>query len=129
MSEDMWMILAIIKPFKLDAVTLALESMPGFAGITVSDCRGFGRERLADLEEAAADTTGQRRRSTTEELSDFTDKVRVEIVVRGRNSGDAVMDVIARTAHTGRRGDGKIFMWPITAAIRIRTSERDSKAL
>jgi nitrogen regulatory protein PII len=130
MAQDMWMVQAVIQPFKLDAVTLALEELPGFGGITVTDCRGFGKEKLADLEEAApGEDPQQRRRRSDASLVDFTAKLRLEIAVAGRDQADAIVETISKSAHTGRRGDGKIFVWPIARAVRVRTFEEGDRAL
>ena len=130
MADDMWMVQAVIQPFRLDTVTLALEELPGFGGMTVSDCRGFGQEKLADLDEASESATSHpRRRRTDSGLVDFTAKVRLDIATFGRAQADAIVDTIARTAHTGRRGDGKIFAWRIARVVRVRTFEESADAL
>lgn len=123
MSDDMWMIQAIIQPFKLDQVTLALESMPWFGGITVIECRGFGREKVADvgIEHVV--------RSDQGDVVDFTAKLLLEIAVAGRDRADAVIEALANAAHTGHRGDGKIFAWPLTRAVRVRTMDEGNAAL
>ena len=121
-GDELWMVLAIIQPFKLDAMTLALESLPHFGGMTVSECRGFGHGKV---EEEADNAT----RAPQSEVTDFTAKLRLEIAVRGRVRADAVIEAIARTAHTGNAGDGKIFSWPLERAVRIRTLDEGSFAL
>jgi nitrogen regulatory protein PII len=126
MAAELWMIQAIIQPFKLDAVTRALGQLPGFGGMTVGDCRGFGHEWLG-LE--AEDRDQPRTRSADAELLEFKPKLRLEIAVAGRERADAVAETIARSAHTGRGGDGKIFLWPVTRAIRIRSFGTDESAL
>jgi nitrogen regulatory protein P-II 1 len=93
----MKMIVAMIQPFKLQDVTLALESVPGFPGMTVSDARGFGREHLEE--------SGDR----LEKLTDFSPCVRVEIIVED-DALDQVVETLVSSAHTGRRGDGKIIV-------------------
>lgn len=132
-GTEMFMVVAFIQPFKLDTVTLALEQIPAFNGMTVSDCRGFGRGKLrTEVQNAAADApdvTAQESRPTEQGLIDFLPKVKLEIAVVGRAQADAVVDTIVRTAHTGRRGDGKILMWPISHAVRVRTFEADTDAL
>lgn len=127
MADDMWMIEAVIQPFKLDAVTLALEEIPAFRGITVSDCRGFGQEKLAGAHDPARGASPPH--SHGGDFIDFTTKLKLEIAVAGRAAADLVVDTIARTAHTGRRGDGKIFAWPIARVVRVRTLEEDVNAL
>ena len=115
------MVLAVIQPFKLDTVVLALEALPHFGGLTVTECRGFGHGK-ADLE--ARDEL-----VTQSDVVDFTAKVRIEIAVSDREQADRVIDVLARTAHTGNLGDGKIFSWPLARAVRIRTFSEGSAAL
>lgn len=131
MSGEFWMIEAMIQPFKLDTVTLALEQLPDFRGMTVSECRGFGPERLAQGEPALANEAGAapKRRRNDSGLIDFTPKVKLEIVVAGRAAADAVVSTIARVAHTGRRGDGKIFLWPVTRVVRVQTMQEGETAL
>ena len=130
MVDDIWMILAVIQPFKLDAVTLALEELAGFGGMTVTECRGFGQEKLADLEEESESPPSHpRRRRSDTGFVDFTAKVKLEIATLGRVQADAIVETIASAAHTGRRGDGKIFVWPITRAVRVRTLEEGAGAL
>ena len=126
MAVDLWMVQAIIQGFKLEAVTRALEQVAGFGGMTVSDCRGFGHEKLG-MEEEDRDQPGGRRPEA--DLTDFKPKVRLEIAIAGRERADAVADAIARSAHTGRGGDGKVFLWPLTRAIRIRSFGVDEAAL
>ncbi|MGH7510491.1 MAG: P-II family nitrogen regulator [Gemmatimonadales bacterium] len=126
MAEELWMVMAVIQPFKLDSVTRALENVVGFAGMTVSDCRGFGREKL--------DSTGERedeaqRYQSDAGLIDFTSKVRLDIAVAGQENADAVAEALLQSAHTGRRGDGKIFLWPLTRVVRVRTAEQNAEAL
>lgn len=121
LSNDIWMIVAVIQPFRLDAVTLALEATEGFGGMTVSDCRGFGRDKIiGDMEIG---------RQSPSNAVDFVDKRKLEIVVASRASMDAVVDAIARIAHTGNRGDGKVFSWPVSRAVRIRTFEQGTAAV
>ena len=131
MQDEMWMVVAIIQPFKLETVTLALARVAGFGGMTVSDCRGFGRAKLAtDAATAGESVSDQpRRRSSDEELVDFTSKIRIEIVVATRAVADAVVEAVVQTAQTGRGGDGKLFAWPIRRAVRIRTKQEDAAAL
>lgn len=125
-DTDLWMVMAVIQEFRLDAVTLALERVPGFGGMTVSDCRGFGQEKMRDaVQSGDAGAAGERLGS----IVDFTAKVKLEVVVAARAHADAVVETIARAAHTGRRGDGKVFVWPLTRAVRIRTMESDRAAL
>ena len=126
MSDELWMILAVIQPFKLDSVTRALENVAGFAGMTVFECRGFGREKLDPSGEGEDDA---QRYQSDAGLIDFTPKVRLEIAVAGQESADAVAEALLQSAHTGRRGDGKVFLWPIANAMRIRTRQAGTDAL
>lgn len=146
-EQNLWMILAIIQPFKLDAVTLALESLAGFGGMTVSDCRGFGHGKIAD-EEHDMNKSGRMARSSDESrtvqggrtvlqqsregassVTDFTRKIRLEVAVHGHGNAVAVVHAIAHAAHTGRRGDGKVFAWTLAHAVRVRTFDVDAGAL
>ncbi|HKO91843.1 MAG TPA: P-II family nitrogen regulator [Polyangiaceae bacterium] len=126
MAVELWMVQAIIREFKLDAVTRALEQVPGFGGMTVSNCRGFGHEKLG-TENEDRDNPGARR--PEDDLSEFKPRVRLEIAVIGRERADAVAGTIAESAHTGRGGDGKIFLWPLSRAVRIRNFGEDELAL
>jgi len=133
-DADLWMVLAIIQPFKLDTVTLALEEIAGFGGMTVSDCRGFGHRKLTDeatddAREARHEPPRSNEREASGQVLDFTRKVRLEIAVAGREAAELVIETIAHAAHTGRRGDGKIFAWPLSAAVRIKTFDKGSRAL
>ena len=107
---------AIIKPFKLDEVKESLNSI-GIQGITVSEVKGFGRQKgHTELYRGA------------EYVVDLLPKVKVEVVVNDDMVASAV-DAIAQAAATGRIGDGKIFVIPVEDAIRIRTGERGEIAL
>ncbi|MEO8561007.1 MAG: P-II family nitrogen regulator [bacterium] len=125
--DEPWMVQAVIQPFKLDTVTRSLEALAGFAGMTVTAVRGFGREKLEDR--AAAHRAPARGGPAHEPLDDFTAKLRLDIAVTGRVRADEVAAVIARAAHTGNRGDGKIFLWPLARVIRVRTMEEGHRAL
>lgn len=105
----MKMVFAFVQPFKLDAVTRNLEKLPRFPGMTVGSVRGFGREH-SELPPQALD----------EILEDFTDKIQVQTIVHDEQV-DAVIDAIARAAHTGRYGDGMIFVVPVERSMRIAT--------
>ena len=107
---------AIIKPFKLDEVKEAL-SKEGIQGMTISEVKGFGRQRgHTELYRGA------------EYVVDFLPKVKIEILVTDEQAF-AVADIILSTARTGRIGDGKIFIVPVEDAIRIRTGERGNDAI
>ncbi len=107
---------AIIKPFKLDDVKEALSEI-GIQGITVTEAKGFGRQKgHTELYRGA------------EYVVDFLPKVKLEIVIKD----DMVVDVvntIVESAKTDRIGDGKVFVFPVEEAVRIRTNERGEDAL
>ena len=131
-DADLWLVIAIIQPFRVDAVTLALENIPGFGGMTVSDCRGFGHGKVSDEgAEDAAEQSGSAARigHRANEVLDFTPKVRLDIAVAGRERADRVVEAIGRSAHTGRRGDGKVFALPLNVAVRVRTFDEGRSAL
>lgn len=107
---------AIIKPFKLDEVKEALNEI-GIQGITVSEVKGFGRQKgHTELYRGA------------EYVVDFLPKVKIEIVVK-EDMVQKVVETITNTARTGRIGDGKIFILPIDEAVRIRTGEKGEEAI
>ena len=112
----MKLITAVIKPFKLDDVREALSEI-GVQGITVTEVKGFGRQKgHTELYRGA------------EYVVDFLPKVKLETVVAA-DMAEQVVEVIARAANTGKIGDGKIFVSPIEQAIRIRTGETGGEAL
>jgi nitrogen regulatory protein P-II 2 len=112
----MKLIKAIIKPFKLDDVREALSEV-GVQGITVSEVKGFGRQKgHTELYRGA------------EYRVDFLPKVKLETVVSDENV-ESVVNAIRESANTGKIGDGKIFVVPIEQAIRIRTGESGDDAL
>ena len=107
---------AIIKPFKLDEVKEALHEV-GVSGITVTEAKGFGRQKgHTELYRGA------------EYIVDFLPKVRLEVVVDD-DLAPRVIEAIQTSAQTGRIGDGKIFVYAVEDAIRIRTGERGSDAI
>ena len=112
----MKLITAIIKPFKLDDVKSALESY-GVHGMTVSEARGYGRQRGHTEVYRGAEYT-----------VDLVPKVRLEVLVDD-DDADSVLDVIVKSAQTGRIGDGKAWMVPVDAVVRVRTGERGIDAL
>ena len=112
----MKLITAIIKPFKLDEVREALSAI-GVQGITVTEVKGFGRQKgHTELYRGA------------EYVVDFLPKVKLEVVVED-GLAERCVEAIAAAAQTGRIGDGKIFVLPVEAALRIRTGERDDAAI
>ena len=107
---------AIIKPFKLDEVKSALHEV-GVTGLTVAEVRGFGRQKGHTEVYRGA-----------EYVVDFLPKVKIEVVMEDSMVERAV-EAIQQSAHTGRIGDGKIFISSIEEAIRIRTGERGADAI
>lgn len=109
-------VIAIIKPFKLDDVREALSEI-GVQGITVSEVKGFGRQKgHTELYRGA------------EYVVDFLPKVKLEVVCSDAQL-DAVIESITKAANTGKIGDGKIFVTPVEQAIRIRTGETGTDAI
>ena len=107
---------AIIKPFKLEEVKEALSEI-GLSGITVVEAKGFGRQKgHTELYRGA------------EYVVDFLPKVKIEVVLDD-DQVDRAIETIQKAAHTGKIGDGKIFVVPIETAIRIRTGETGSSAI
>ena len=112
----MKLIMAVIKPFKLDEVKEALNEV-GLQGITVTEAKGFGRQKgHTELYRGA------------EYVVDFLPKVKIEVVLPDELL-DAAVEAIRKAAQTGRIGDGKIFVSPVETAVRIRTEERGPDAL
>ena len=112
----MKLVTAIIKPFKLEDVKEALRSA-GVQGMTVTEARGFGRQRGHTEVYRGA-----------EYQVDFVPKVKIEVLVDDAQV-DGVIDAVMNTARTGKIGDGKIFVSPVDQAHRIRTGEKGSDAL
>ena len=107
---------AIIRPFKLEDVKIALVNS-GIVGMTVSEVRGFGRQK------------GQVERYRGSEFTvEFLQKLKVEVVVEDEKV-NSVIDAIAEAAKTGEIGDGKIFITSIDSVVRIRTGDKDEEAL
>ena len=112
----MKMVCAIIKPFKLDDVREALADL-GVQGVTVTEVKGFGRQKgHTELYRGA------------EYVVDFLPKVKLELTIDDELV-DQALEVITNTARTGKIGDGKIFVYDLEKALRIRTGETGSKAL
>jgi nitrogen regulatory protein P-II 1 len=110
------MVMAIIKPFKLDEVREALAEV-GVQGLTVTEVKGFGRQKgHAELYRGA------------EYVVDFLPKIKIEVAVAD-DQVERVVEAITHTANTGKIGDGKIFVWQLDRIIRIRTGELDMDAL
>jgi len=107
---------AIIKPFKLDELKEGLASL-GIKGMTVSEVKGFGRQKgHSEIYRGAEYTV------------DFVAKVKVEVVVSAEMT-DKVVEVILKHAKTGKIGDGKVFVLPVEAVYRIRTGEQGEAAI
>ena len=107
---------AIIKPFKLDEVREGLSEV-GITGLTVTEVKGFGRQKgHTELYRGA------------EYVVDFLPKIKVEVVL-GDDMVDQAVEAIVKAAHTGKSGDGKIFVSPVEQVIRIRTGETNESAI
>ncbi|MCP5179306.1 MAG: P-II family nitrogen regulator [Pseudomonadales bacterium] len=112
----MQMVIAIIKPFKLDDVRSALSDI-GVHGMTVSEVKGFGRQKgHTELYRGA------------EYVVDFLPKIKIEVAVDA-SMLDQVIEAIQKSAHTGKVGDGKIFVIALTEVLRIRTGETGAEAI
>ena len=112
----MKLIMAIIKPFKLDTVREALTEL-GIQGLTVSEAKGFGRQKgQTEIYRGA------------EYVIDFVPKVRLDLVVED-GQVDSVVEAIQSAAHTDKIGDGKIFVLEVAQAVRIRTGETGGDAI
>ena len=112
----MKLVTAIIKPFKLDEVREALSAI-GVQGITVTEVKGFGRQKgHTELYRGA------------EYVVDFLPKVKIEVVVAD-DIVEQVIEAVSKAARTGKIGDGKIFVTPIDQAVRIRTGETGEEAV
>jgi len=112
----MKMLIAIIKPFKLDEVKDALQGV-GVQGMTVTEVKGFGRQKGHTEVYRGA-----------EYVVDFLPKIKIEVLVRDDVVSEAT-EVICNAAGTGKIGDGKIFVLPVEEVVRIRTSERGEAAI
>jgi len=107
---------AFIKPFKLDDVVEALSEI-GIEGLTVSEVKGFGRQKgRTEIYKGA------------EYVVDFLPKMKIEIILNDALV-DSAIEAIQKSAHTGKIGDGKIFILPVEGALRIRTGDKDEAAL
>jgi nitrogen regulatory protein P-II 1 len=112
----MKLVVAVIKPFKLDDVKDILKDL-GVQGLTVSEVHGFGRQRGHTEVYRGAEYT-----------IDLVPKVRIEVVVSESDVSD-VVEAIVSTARTGKIGDGKVWVVPIDEVVRVRTGERGSEAV
>ena len=112
----MKMVMAVVKPFKIDDVREALSAL-GVEGLTVSEVRGYGRQKgQTEIYRGAEYSVG------------FLPKVKVEVAVEDELA-ERVVETIQAAANTGRIGDGKIFVLDMTHAVRIRTGEMNAQAL
>ena len=112
----MKLVTAVIKPFKLDDVREALSTI-GVQGITVSEVKGFGRQKgQTELYRG------------TEYRNDFLPKTKIELAVKDEDT-DSVISAISSVSNTGKVGDGKIFVYDLEKAVRIRTGETGDEAL
>ena len=112
----MKLITAIVKPAKVDDIKVALQAA-GVAGMTVSETRGFGRQKgHTEIYRGAEYTV------------DFIPKVRIEVLVEDKDLQN-ILDVIVSTANTGSIGDGKVWVTPVDQVVRVRTGERGGDAL
>jgi nitrogen regulatory protein P-II 2 len=115
-DADMKLVMAIIKPFKLDDVREALTPL-GVQGLTVSEVKGFGRQKgQTEIYRGA------------EYHVNFLPKVKIEVAVPS-DLAEQVVEAIMKAAHTGKIGDGKIFIMDVERVVRIRTGELDAEAL
>ena len=112
----MKLITAIVKPAKVDEIKVALQAA-GVSGMTVSETRGFGRQKgHTEIYRGAEYTV------------DFIPKVRIEILAEDSEAG-SIVDLIVATANTGSIGDGKVWVTPVDTVVRVRTGERGGDAL
>jgi nitrogen regulatory protein P-II 1 len=112
----MKLVVGVIKPHKLDEVKNALEAF-GVQGMTVSEASGYGRQRGHTEVYRGAEYT-----------VDLVPKVRIEVLVDDDDAGD-VLDVVVKSAQTGRIGDGKVWTLPVEDVVRVRTGEHGADAL
>ena len=112
----MKLVTAIVKPHRVEEVKQALQDL-GIQGLTLSEVRGYGRQRGHTEVYRGAEYT-----------VDLLEKVRVEILVDNHQATD-IVDVIVSSANTGRAGDGKVWVTDVHQAVRVRTGERDETAL
>ena len=112
----MKLVMAVIKPFKLDLVREALTQQ-GVEGLTVTEVKGFGRQKgHTEIYRGAEYTVS------------FLPKIKVEVAVKDA-AADAVVEALADAARTGQIGDGKVFVYDLSQVVRIRTGEKDEDAL
>ncbi|MCK4177579.1 P-II family nitrogen regulator [Aciditerrimonas ferrireducens] len=112
----MKLVVAVVKPFKLDDVKEALKLL-GVQGMTLTEAQGFGRQRGHTEVYRGA-----------EYEVDFVPKLRIEVLVED-HLAEEVVEAVVRAARTGKIGDGKVWVLPVEAAVRVRTGERGAEAL
>jgi len=112
----MKLVVAVVKPFKLDDVKEALGTL-GITGLTVSEVQGYGRQKGHTEVYRGAEYT-----------VDFVPKVRIEVLVDGVDA-DRVVDALVAAARTGKIGDGKVWVVPVDEVVRVRTGERGLDAV
>ncbi len=110
------MVLAFLPPHRLDEVALRLQRLEQFPGMTVTDARGYGHEKAREEHDSRV------------QLTDFTPTVRIEMVLP-EDLVEDVLSTIYEVAHTGRRGDGKVYVLPVSDALRIKTGQRGASAV
>ena len=108
---------AIIRPFKLLDVTEALQKIEGLPGVTISEIKGFGKNRAKNAKD-----------KIVYEMVELVPRIKLEVVVADEMS-EEVVNVIQKYSHTGNSGDGKIFVINVEDAIKIRTNERGEEAI
>lgn len=108
---------AIIQPSLLTKVIIALKEHPGLPGVTVSEVKGFGKSRASDAKD-----------KVVVESVEYVQKVKLEIVVPD-DLWKEVVELIEKTTHTGRPGDGKIFVYDVNEVVKISDGERGEKAI
>jgi nitrogen regulatory protein PII len=108
---------AIVQPFMLSKVTSKLLAIANFPGMTVTEVQGFGREKAQGVSHRIV-----------EDLVDYVPKTKIEIVA-SETMVDEIVRIILEHAHTGNKGDGKIFVYEVLEAVRIRTGETGESAL
>lgn len=113
----MKMVIAYIKPHKLSAVTTALHKLEDLSGMSVGDVRGFGRGRAKDAPHRVV-----------EDLVDYVPHARIEVACHD-TIAEQVIEAIENAAHTGLRGDGKIYVLSLEQAVRIESGERGEAAV
>ncbi|HEY3278810.1 MAG TPA: P-II family nitrogen regulator [Syntrophorhabdaceae bacterium] len=110
-------IVAILQPFMLGKVAWALQNIPAFPGMTVTKVQGFGRGRAKGAPH-----------TFVEDLIEYVAKVKIEVIAND-DQVEEILSAIIRTAHTGHKGDGKIFVLPVERTVRIRTGDFDEAAV